>query len=230
LDSYRVRAWCMRGLAWMAVWVVIAGGAAQAADNWPGFRGPNGDGTSSATGMPVTWSEQEHVVWKTPIHGKGWSSPVIWGDQIWMTTAPEDGKQLYAVCVDRQSGKVVHDILVFEIADPQYCIPFNSYASPTPVVEEGRVYVHFGAHGTACLDTKTGEKLWTRQDLPCNHFRGPASSPSMASTCNTLWLSTRKPARPSGGAIATSTMARKTATPRRRTARPRSSKSTASPR
>ncbi len=167
----------MRGLAWMAaVWLVVAGGA-EAADNWPGFRGPNGDGTSSATGLPVTWSEQEHVVWKTPIHGKGWSSPVIWGDQIWMTTAPEDGKQLYAVCVDRQSGEIVHDILVFEIAEPQYCIPFNSYASPTPVVEEGRVYVHFGAHGTACLDSKTGEKLWMRQDLPCNHFRGPASSP-----------------------------------------------------
>ena len=96
---------------------------------------------------------------------------------LWMTTAPEDGKQLYAVCVDRDSGQIVHDILVFSIAEPQYCIAFNSYASPTPVIEEGRVWVHFGAHGTACLDTQSGKTLWARQDLPCNHFRGPASSP-----------------------------------------------------
>ncbi|MBI3837313.1 MAG: PQQ-binding-like beta-propeller repeat protein [Planctomycetia bacterium] len=148
-----------------------------AAENWPRFRGPDGEGRSAETGLALTWSETEHVAWKTAIHGKGWSSPVIWDNQIWMTTAPEDGKQLFAVCVDRHSGRVVHDIRVFEIAQPQYCIPMNSYASPTPVVEEGRVYVHFGAHGTACLDTRSGKILWTRQDLPCNHFRGPASSP-----------------------------------------------------
>jgi outer membrane protein assembly factor BamB len=150
---------------------------AAAAENWPRFRGPNGDGNSTETGLPITWSETEHVAWKTAIHGKGWSSPVIWNHQIWMTTAPEDGKELFAVCVDRETGHIVHDIRVFEIDKPQYCIPMNSYASPTPVVEEGRVYVHFGAHGTACLDTQSGKILWTRQDFPCNHFRGPASSP-----------------------------------------------------
>jgi outer membrane protein assembly factor BamB len=151
--------------------------AAAAAENWPQFRGSNGDGNSAETGLPITWSESEHVAWKTAIHGKGWSSPVIWDHQIWMTTAPEDGKELFAVCVDRETGHIVHDIRVFEIEKPQYCIPMNSYASPTPVVEEGRVYVHFGAHGTACLDTRSGKILWTRQDFPCNHFRGPASSP-----------------------------------------------------
>ncbi|HEV3137826.1 MAG TPA: PQQ-binding-like beta-propeller repeat protein [Pirellulales bacterium] len=148
-----------------------------AAENWPQFRGPNGDGRSAGTGLPVTWSESEHVAWKTAIHGKGWSSPVIWDNQIWMTTAPEDGKQLYAVCVDRETGRIVHDVRVFEIAQPQYCYPLNSYATPTPVVEEGRVYVHFGTHGTAALDTQSGKILWTRQDFPCNHHRGPASSP-----------------------------------------------------
>ncbi len=150
---------------------------ALAAVNWPQFRGPSGNGISTETHLPLAWSESEHVVWKTAVHGKGWSSPVIWGDQVWMTTAPEDGKQLFAVCVDRRTGRVVHDLRVFEIEKPQYCIPFNSYASPTPVIEEGRVYVHFGAHGTACLDTKSGKTLWTRQDLPCDHFRAPASSP-----------------------------------------------------
>jgi len=127
--------------------------------------------------LPVEFSDEQHVVWKTPIHGKGWSSPVIWGRQIWMTTAPEDGKQLFAVAVDRDTGKILHDLKVFDIEKPQFCIPKNSYASPTPVLEAGRVYVHFGAHGTACLDTATGKVLWTRQDLPCNHHRGPASSP-----------------------------------------------------
>jgi outer membrane protein assembly factor BamB len=129
------------------------------------------------TDLPLTWSESENVEWKTAVHGKAWSSPVIWDNQIWMTTAPQDGKQLYAICVDRDSGRIVHDIKVFDIPQPQFCIEMNSYASPTPVIEEGRVYVHFGAHGTAALDTTSGQVLWTRQDLPCNHFRGPASSP-----------------------------------------------------
>jgi outer membrane protein assembly factor BamB len=157
--------------------LAVFASAARAGENWPQFRGPGGDGMTGETGLPVTWSESQHVKWKTAIHGKGWSSPVIWDDQIWMTTAPEDGKQLYAVCVDRKSGRVTHDIKVFDIAEPQFCIEMNSYASPTPVIEEGRVYVHFGAHGTAALDTRSGQVLWTRQDLPCNHFRGPASSP-----------------------------------------------------
>ena len=166
----------MRLVVWFLTGLLMAA-SATGAENWPQFRGPKGDGNTAETGLPVTWSESEHIAWKTAIHGKGWSSPVIWKNQIWMTTAPEDGKQLFAVCVDRQTGRIVHDIRVFEIDKPQYCIALNSYASPTPVVEEGRVYVHFGAHGTAALDSRSGKILWTRQDLPCNHFRGPASSP-----------------------------------------------------
>jgi len=161
---------------WVAVLTVLIG-TAEGAVNWPQFRGPQGNGTSAETGLPSTWSETQNVAWKTAIHGRGWSSPVIWEDQIWFTTAPEDGKQLYAMCLDRNSGKIMHDILVFEIAEPQFCYPMNSYASCTPVIEAGRVYVHFGVHGTAALDTSTGKILWTRQDFPCNHFRGPASSP-----------------------------------------------------
>jgi outer membrane protein assembly factor BamB len=156
--------------------LVIAMATARA-DNWSRYRGPTADGMSTAAGLPIEWSESKNVAWKTAIHGKAWSSPVIWGNQIWMTSATEDGKQLFAVCVDRDSGQVVQDKLVFEIAEPQYCIPFNSYASPTPVIEAGRVYVHYGAAGTACLDTASGETLWTRQDLPCDHHRSAGSSP-----------------------------------------------------
>jgi outer membrane protein assembly factor BamB len=160
-----------------ALLILAIVGAASAGENWPQFRGPTGDGMSDATGLPVTFSETENVRWKTAIHGKGWSSPVVWGNQIWLTTAPEDGKQMYAVCVDLNSGEILRDIKLWDVDNPQYCHPYNSYASPTPVIEAGRVYVHFGAHGTAAIDTATGEKLWTRQDLPCNHFRGPGSSP-----------------------------------------------------
>ncbi len=151
--------------------------AFSAAENWPQYRGLAGDGHSDAKGMPLTFSETEHVKWKTAIHGKGWSSPVIWGSQIWLTTATEDGTELSVVCVDKDSGKVLRDDVLFHVATPQFCHKFNSYASPTPVVEDGRVYVTFGSPGTACLDTKTGAVLWQRADFVCNHFRGAGSSP-----------------------------------------------------
>jgi outer membrane protein assembly factor BamB len=127
--------------------------------------------------LPIKWSESENVQWKTAIHGKGWSSPVVWGDQIWLTTATADGHEMFGVCVDRATGKIVHDLKIFENQKPAFCHPFNSYASPTPVIEEGRVYLHFGTYGTACLDTATGRVLWTRRDLLCDHWRGPGSSP-----------------------------------------------------
>lgn len=151
--------------------------------NWPEYRGPHGDGHADAAGLPLTWSESENVRWKTPIHDKGWSSPVIWGDRVWVTTATADGAKLFAVALDRATGKVVHDLLIFETSHPDPKEPFhvwgkyNSYASPTPALAEGRVYVHYGVSGTACLDSDTGKVLWKRTDLPCNHFRGAASSP-----------------------------------------------------
>lgn len=157
--------------------VVACSSISLAEDNWPQFRGPRGNGVSDAKDLPVNWSETQSVKWKTPIHGKAWSSPVVWGKQIWMTAATVDGTELSAICVDLDSGKIVHDVKLFEIAHPQYCIPFNSYGSPTPAIEEGRVYITFGSPGTACLDTNTGKVLWTRTDFACNHFRAAGSSP-----------------------------------------------------
>jgi outer membrane protein assembly factor BamB len=151
--------------------------AAAEGENWPQFRGPTGDGHSAARDLPVTWSERQNVKWKTAVPGKAWSSPVIWGQQVWMTTAPKDGTQLFAICVDRNSGQIIHNLKLFDVERPQFCHEFNSYASPTPVIEAGRVYVTFGSPGTACLDTKTGRVLWERRDLECNHFRGAGSSP-----------------------------------------------------
>jgi outer membrane protein assembly factor BamB len=148
-------------------------------ENWPQFRGPTGQGLSTAKDLPLTWSESEHVKWKTPIHGKAWSSPVVYGGQVWLTTATEDGTDLFAIAVDRESGKVLHDLKIFHTDKPQHADRFNSHGSPTPVIEESRVYLSFGATGTACLDTQTGRVLWERRDLPCNHWRGAGSSPTL---------------------------------------------------
>jgi outer membrane protein assembly factor BamB len=111
------------------------------------------------------------------VHGRAWSSPVVLGGQVWVTTATEDGRQLFAVALDQATGKIVHDLKLFDVATPQYAHPFNTYASPTPVIEGGRVYVTFGSPGTAAIDTATGKVLWTRRDLECNHYRGAGSSP-----------------------------------------------------
>jgi outer membrane protein assembly factor BamB len=148
-----------------------------AADNWPEFRGPTGDGHADNADLPVTFSPTDHVKWATPIHGKAWSSPVIWGSQIWLSTANEEGTELGVVEVDKDSGKILRDDLLFHNPTPQFCHQFNSYGSPTPAIEEGRVYVTFGSPGTACLDTKTGRKIWERTDFVCNHYRGAGSSP-----------------------------------------------------
>src|SRR5215208_1597521 len=85
---------------------------ARAADSWAMFRGPNGSGLSDSKGLPLSWDEKkkENVVWKTPIPGKGWSSPVVYGKQIWLTTAPADGTTRSAICVDRETGKIVKEM------------------------------------------------------------------------------------------------------------------------
>jgi outer membrane protein assembly factor BamB len=155
---------------------LMAVSVARGGENWPQFRGPGGQGISDATNLPLTWSEKQNVKWKTPIHGKAWSSPVVWQDQVWLTSATEDGRQLFVLMVDNQTGRILLDKKLWDIPSPQYCIPFNSYASPTPVVENGRVYVTFGSPGTACLDMANGQVLWERRDFVCNHFRGAGSS------------------------------------------------------
>lgn len=148
--------------------------------NWPEFRGPTGDGQASAatTDLVTEWSEEKNVVWKTPVPGRAWSTPAIWGNQIWMTNATEDGKKMSAVCVDKESGKVLFDEVLFENENPEVLgNDVNGYGSPSPAIEEGRVFIHFGSYGTACLDTTTFKTLWERRDLPCRHYRGPGSSP-----------------------------------------------------
>ena len=144
---------------------------------WNQFRGPN-NGIAPDANLPIKFSDTKNVQWRTPIHDLGWSSPVVWKDQVWLTTAKVDGSEVFAVCVDLETGKKVYDIKVFDVSDPQTEYNhLNTHATPTPIIEEGRIYVHFGSYGTACLDTKTGKKLWERRDLNCDHRVRAASCP-----------------------------------------------------
>lgn len=169
-----------RSVILFAALVAVARVAIAHAGDWPQFRGPTADGRTAAANLPLTFGENDQVRWKTAIPGKAWSSPVVWDKRIWLSTASEDGKQLGALRVDADSGAITLEKTVFRLDDPPYCHPMNSYATPTPVVEEGRIYLHFGSNGTACLDTATGNVLWSRRDLPCDHHRGAASSPILA--------------------------------------------------
>lgn len=152
--------------------------------NWPEFRGPRGDGHATAAGevlgLPLHWSETNNIRWKTEIPHKGISTPVVMDGQIWLTSATVDGHDFFAICVDAESGKIRHNEKVFHSDNPESLgngASMNSYATPSAFIERGRVYVHFGSFGTACLDSTTGKVIWKRDDLPCRHYRGPSSSP-----------------------------------------------------
>ena len=144
--------------------------------DWPQFRGPTGQGLSEERNLPLTWSETKNVRWKVEIPGRGWSSPVIQGDRIWLTTATEDGRSLRAIAVDVNTGAIQQNVEVFRLKSPKLTNGKNSFASPTPIVEGDRVYLHFGAYGTACI-TQTGEIVWkTKLDYD-NGQHGPGGSP-----------------------------------------------------
>ncbi|MEJ6620603.1 MAG: PQQ-binding-like beta-propeller repeat protein, partial [Opitutae bacterium] len=139
--------------------------------------GPDGNGDAGNSQLPVEFSEEKNLTWKTSMPGKAWSSPVVKDGKIWVTNAEADGFKMWAIQLDWKTGKQLQKVLVFENEKPQFCHPMNSYATPTPVIEGGRVFVHFGSHGTAALDADSGKKLWQRRDFKCDHFRGAAASP-----------------------------------------------------
>ncbi|HOB97235.1 MAG TPA: PQQ-binding-like beta-propeller repeat protein [Verrucomicrobiota bacterium] len=173
LRSCRGPALVTRSLLLLSALCVVS---SLAAVNWPELRGPLRNGHALDANPPLSWSETNHIVWKTAIHDLGWSSPVVWGKQIWLTTATTNGREMYAVCVDAETGRVVLDVKVFDTPEPEYISSINSYASPTSAIEADRVYVHYGTYGTACLGTQNGKVLWSRRDLNCDHHEGPGAS------------------------------------------------------
>lgn len=142
---------------------------------WPEFRGPSGQGIAGDAPVALRWSESQNITWKTALPGRGWSSPVIDGGLLWMTTALEDGRSLRVLAVEPKNGELKLDVEVFRIENPPSVHEKNSYASPTPILEGDRVYVHFGTLGSAALNTK-GEILWKNQDLRFKHVHGPGGS------------------------------------------------------
>ncbi len=146
------------------------------AQDWPEFRGPGGQGHSAERGLPTAWSESTNVAWKTAITGLGWSSPVVAAGRVWVTTATgERDVSLRALAFDAATGQPLVDVEVFKIRAADDINPKNSWASPTPVVAGDRVYVHFGALGTAALTT-SGTVVW-KTTLPYSSQHGAGGSP-----------------------------------------------------
>jgi outer membrane protein assembly factor BamB len=141
------------------------------------MRGPTAQGVAEATGLPLTWSDTEHVAWKTPIDGQGWSSPVVGDGAVYVTSAVDDGHSLHAYRIDLASGKIVWDVAVFTNETLPAKHNRNSHASPTPVLDGKRLFVHFGTMGTACLDTASGKTIWANRDLKVDHAVGAGGSP-----------------------------------------------------
>ena len=187
----------------LAVLAGVGGWGTARGDTWPQWRGPEGQGHAAAAAhdLPVTWSETENVAWKTPLPGRGWSSPVLDERHVWLTAAVETAANeaekaealaasknnqpvevvravtMHAVAVDRGSGRVVHDVELFRVERPQPIHKLNSFASPSPVLASGRLYCHFGDYGTACLDTASAKVLWVNRELRLDHMNGPGSTP-----------------------------------------------------
>jgi outer membrane protein assembly factor BamB len=162
------------------LFVVITCNAA----DWPQFRGPTGDGHADAHNLPTTWDENTNIAWKTEIPGKGWSSPSLFHNRIYLTSAtpldadnPDEGQSLRALCVDAASGKIVWSAQVFQqdAAAPNIHSK-NSHASPTPLVSGDRIYVHFGHQGVACLDL-AGTILWVNRSHSYAPVHGNGGSP-----------------------------------------------------
>lgn len=187
----------------MILWALISVAHATGLES-PEWRGPGGQGHSAAKGIPTSWGESQNVAWKCPLPGRAWSSPVIDGDQVWLSTAIETAAasedaalrlkantgdqpltllekvELRALCVDRKSGKLLQQIPLITEREPQWVHQLNSYASPTPVLEKGRAYFHFGTFGTFGVDTRSGKVLWGNTNLHIMHENGPGSSPILS--------------------------------------------------
>ena len=147
------------------------------AGDWTEFRGPTGQGLAEASGLPTEWSPEKNVAWKVELPGKGWSSPVVLGKKIFLTTAvPKgQGQLLRAVCLDAATGKTLWDELVFEQTGGG-CHSKNSHASATPVTDGKHLFVHFGTHGTACLDLD-GQIVWKTNEIRYSPVHGNGGSP-----------------------------------------------------
>jgi outer membrane protein assembly factor BamB len=186
---------------WLAsVAALVLSARLEAQENWPQFRGAESLGVATNPNLPDTWSDTENVAWKTDVKGRGWSSPIVWGDKIFLTTVvnlgkeeepkkglyfggertkpPESEHQWKVVCLDLDDGRVLWEQM------PHQGIPTtthhikNSFASETPVTDGQRVYAYFGNVGVFCYDLD-GKLLWKKEIEPrkSRYGWGTAASP-----------------------------------------------------
>lgn len=153
------------------------------AGDWPEFRGPTGQGLYTGKALPLHFGPEKNLVWKVAVPGRGWSSPIVAGKRVYLTTAVvidevKDHVSLQALCLDAETGKTVWDREVFKQNGETSPMIHekNSHASPTPIVRDGRLYVHFGHQGTACLDLD-GKIIWTNRELTYDPKHGNGGSP-----------------------------------------------------
>jgi outer membrane protein assembly factor BamB len=164
----------MRILVFSMLLFASLGPVAQAED-WPRFRGPSGQGISTETGLPVHWSATSNVVWKAEIPGEGWSSPIIFGNRVFLTTATDNGVSCRVLCIDRKDGSILWNKEVFQQV-PKRKERMNSYATPTPVTDGQSVFAVFGDGSIASL-SNTGGVLWTNRDFKFYSQHGLGASP-----------------------------------------------------
>jgi outer membrane protein assembly factor BamB len=148
------------------------------AEDWPQFRGPTGQGVSTETGLPVRRSSESGVEWRTPIQGQGWSSPIVFGERIYVTTATEEGRSFRLLCLDRSTGALLWDREVFQQSLESRLQQGNSYATPTPVADGQHVYV-LAFDGSIAAVAGDGRVAWTNRDYPYYGQHGLAVSPRL---------------------------------------------------
>ncbi len=180
----RIRTFVFGALCLFVIWCLVLDASLAAAD-FPQFRGPDGNGHAAARGLPSTWNETTNVAWKSLIPGKGWSSPSLYQDRLYLTSAvPVDTAlgsgdlSLRALCLDANTGATLWDCEVFvqSAATAPKIHNKNSHASPTPLVTSDRLYVHFGHQGTACLD-HARNVVWKNNSFNYAPVHGNGGSP-----------------------------------------------------
>lgn len=148
------------------------------AENWPRFRGPTGQGVSAERGLPLKWGNGENLLWKAEVPGQGWSSPVVWGDRLFLTSTTENGASCHVLCFDANSGKLLWDKEVFK-QEPKRKEEQNSHATPTPVTDGKHVYAFFSGGGAAALDFE-GKVAWTNTEHSFYSKHGMGASPLLS--------------------------------------------------
>jgi hypothetical protein len=164
-----------RSRLFAALSLAVCAFATARADNWPAWRGPTGQGTTAETKLPLKWSAKENVKWKIDLPDAGNSTPIVWGDFVFLTQAADKGKTRSLWCLNRKDGTKVWDKSV-AFTGKEQIHGTNTYCAASPVTDGERVIAFHGSAGLHCYDMK-GNVKWSKDLGPCDHIWGSAASP-----------------------------------------------------